>query len=125
VSNDDSKSRKVLIVEDNADIRILLKKALKMENFDVLVADDGASAFQVLGENVELALILLDLSMPQMSGGDFIQALRRLPQYAKTKILLVSGWDDLATKARELGADGFIRKPVDLANLYAEIERHI
>lgn len=63
--------------------------------------------------------------MPNMDGVEFIAKLREHPKCKISKVVIVSGWDNLKIKARELGADGFLRKPVDLSSLFSELEKQL
>lgn len=117
--------QKILVVEDDADTRALYRKALHMEGYNVAQAADGVQAFEYLDNGDCPDLILLDLSIPQLGGVDFMKRLREHVNCAKTKVVLVSGWENLATRARELGAEAFMRKPVELTQLYATIKNLI
>ncbi|MEC8624574.1 MAG: response regulator [Bdellovibrionota bacterium] len=63
-----SKKGKILIVDDSADIRLLLILKLKKAGYDVLAASNGMEALEVIGENKEIKLIILDVMMPVMNG---------------------------------------------------------
>lgn len=115
----------VLIIEDDADARRLLKKALILENFEVLEACDGIDALLLLQKVACPDLILLDLSMPRMGGAEFIRQLRAIEKFSQVKVAIVSGWDDLAALARDAGADGYIRKPVGLGDLQRQVTQLI
>lgn len=95
-----------------------------MENYSVHEASNGHEAFEKMENTLCPDLILLDLSMPQMDGAEFIERLREHPTCSKTKVVIVSGWDNLSARAKDLGAAGSIRKPVDLLDLYKEVGRH-
>ena len=115
---------KILLVEDDADSRALVKRALQ-DDYEVEVASGGLAALEILDAGEPPALILLDLSMPGMSGEKFIEKIRERPNASQTKIVLMSGWDDLAKRCQALGASGWIRKPVDLDRLDQEIASHL
>lgn len=118
-------SKTILVIEDDRDTQILMKIALKQEGFNVVTKSTAAEAIQHLKAGVLPDLILLDLSLGDMPGGDLIAVLRQTPEWADLKVVIVSGWDDLRTKAQELKADGFIRKPFELTALYDQVERHL
>ena len=63
-----SKKGKILIVDDSADIRLLLILKLKKAGYDVLAASNGMEALEVIGDNKEIKLIILDVMMPVMNG---------------------------------------------------------
>jgi CheY-like chemotaxis protein len=120
-----TESKTILVVEDNPDFRRVFSKALELEHYDVLEAADGTEAFDLLKNSACPDLILLDLSMPNMNGAEFLKRLRDTPKCSKAKVVVLSGWDNLAVRARDLGADGYIPKPVDLGGLYEEVRRHL
>ena len=115
----------ILVVEDHADSRLLMAKVLRSEGFGVVLAEDGIQALNLRSENRKFDLILMDLSMPQMNGEEFLAAVRKLPHHANIKVLVVSGWDNLKSKASRLGASGFIRKPIDINELLEEVARNL
>ena len=121
---DPSVDRTILVVEDSIDLRELFIRALKSEHFNVITAADGAEALQALADGLRPNLILFDLKMPGMGGEDFLSHLRKNLEYGKTPAIVISGAENLATLAKEIGADGFIKKPVDLASLYREVAKH-
>ena len=63
-----SKKGKILIVDDSADIRLLLILKLKKAGYDVLAASNGMEALEVIGDNKDVKLIILDVMMPVMNG---------------------------------------------------------
>ena len=66
---DESKSKgKILIVDDSADIRLLLILKLKKAGYEVLAASNGMEALEMVGENKDIKLIILDVMMPVMNG---------------------------------------------------------
>lgn len=89
----------------------------------MIEATNGRMALDKLDADPCPNLVLVDLSMPQMDGADFIKQLRQHPKCAATKVAIVSGWDDLASRAKTLGANGYIRKPVDIVSLQREVLR--
>src|SRR5262245_39622428 len=69
----------ILAVEDDALTRALLRRALERYGFEVLEAADGQEALDVFGaRSAEIRAVLLDLTMPRMSGGDSLEALKRI-----------------------------------------------
>jgi two-component system KDP operon response regulator KdpE len=113
----------VLVVEDSEDMRFLFERALAMENYRVLMAEDGREGLRILEGSQCPDLVLLDLSMPHMDGAEFIRHLRAHDRCAQVKVAIVSGWDNLAARATKLGADGYVRKPIDLNTFLKEVAR--
>ena len=115
----------ILAIEDSADTRLLLRQALKAEGYETLMASSGPEALQILREKALPDLILLDLSLPEMTGADFMKTLRENAEWMQIKVIIVSGWENLRTKALEIGANGAIRKPFGLNELYDELEKQL
>jgi DNA-binding response OmpR family regulator len=112
---------KVLIVDDDPNIRRLARFILVDAGFDVLLAEDGLKALEIL-EQERPEVIVLDLQMPVMDGRDFFHSLK---PGERPHILILSG--DHADRARrELGADASLEKPFipeDLVEKVAELSR--
>lgn len=116
--------RQVLVVEDNLDIRGTVELILEAEGFHVLVASNGADALELLRAAPKLpAVILLDLMMPVMDGYAFRQVQRKDPKLSSIPIVVLTADGHAESKAAELGAAGFLQKPVDLDELVAEVGR--
>jgi putative two-component system response regulator len=103
-------NERILIVDDEEQIRTLLARLLGAQGYECLTAEDAASAWQVLKET-RVALVLSDVNMPGESGIDFTREV--LKQYPDTAVVMVTGMDDrrYADVAIELGAYGYILKP--------------
>jgi CheY-like chemotaxis protein len=110
----------ILIVEDDDDIRGLIADALRREGYDVLEAEHGARALEILAEQrTQPCLILLDLMMPVMSGPELLKVLRDTDRLASLPVVVVSagGRPDEAPEARK-----FVRKPPNLGVLFTLAE---
>lgn len=111
-----SLTQRVLVVDDEADFRRLVKEALG--SFAVVEAGDGREALVIVQEQ-DLDLVITDIRMPNMDGYELLQNLRR--QYPHLPVLAVSGYVN-ADEARAQDFDGFIDKPVSLAQLRDLVE---
>lgn len=107
----------VLIIEDDADIRDVLADILREEGYQVATAEDGIAALAWLERNPEPCIILLDLYMPVMDGEEFRAAQLRDQRRAHIPIIVVSAARDVDTRARALGAAGYLQKPLQLEEL--------
>lgn len=116
-------AKRILVVEDNLDTQFLIKRALREESYEVIAVSSPLEAFTHIETQGIPNLILLDMTFPEMSGAEFLEKLKANPQWAAIKVAIVSGIDNLRTKAREIGADSYIRKPFELDKFYDEIER--
>jgi CheY-like chemotaxis protein len=110
---------RVLIVEDDPDLRESLQALLERRGYDTETAEHGVEALEKIDPDAPPALILLDLMMPVMDGWQLRQRLLDDPRTAEVPVILLSGVGDLAGQARDLRAvDAFV-KPIDLPRLYA------
>ena len=114
--------KKILIVDDESDLRILLAHELTTAGYEIKEASDGAEAIELLKKN-QFDLALLDIQMPVMNG---IQVLKYIhTQAPATKAIMLTGYADLkhAMEAREYGAKDFISKPYKIDDIFATISR--
>jgi len=118
---------RVLLIEDNREIRAMLKDWLEHAGFDVDAVPDGGAGFDAL-KKARADVVVTDLFMPGMEGIETIAALRR--RHPETKIVAISGGSsfrpgksDLLAVARAIGADAALKKPFDPDALVAVIRR--
>ncbi len=112
-------SRKILIIDDDADMRQTLARALAQEGFAVAQSADGANLSSLMEDGV--GLVLLDLNLGAESGFDIAKRLR--PAYPTVGLIMLTGRADLIDKVvgLEIGADDYVSKPFDLRELLARI----
>ena len=117
-------SPKILIVDDDQDIRQLLGQRLKLGGYEAVYAGDAIAAVNQ-ARNEKPDLILLDLSMPAGDGYVVMERLKAMPALEGTPIIIVSARDPLAEEQRfiDSGADAFFRKPFDHEHLMTAIAR--
>ena len=111
---DSSHRCSVLVVDDDADVRELLRVVLLAEGYNVAAVDNGRAALDHLRSHADTCLILLDLMLPIMDGTHFRTAQLHDRSLAWIPVILMSGGSDSDRRARELGARRLIRKPLDL-----------
>lgn len=116
---------KLLIVEDDPDVRLLSAKALRAEGYEVHEVASGPEALSLLENQFQPDLILLDLFLPGMDGEKFMRVLRVRTEWKNIRVVLVSGNSSLRDKARELGVDGILEKPFDLDDLYEAVSQAV
>ena len=114
----------ILLVEDDVDLREALVESLREEGYTVECAGDGAQAMALLRRGIRPSLILLDLMMPRMNGSEFRMAQKVDPALRHLPVVLLSADARMEEKARALEVQGAIRKPIDLDELVAVIERY-
>lgn len=111
---------RIMVVEDDEDIRDLLVTTLSDEGYEVRGATDGRAALQLLA-TFRPALILVDMRMPVMSGREFIQAYRAMP-VLHARVVVMSAGDDAILDAEGVGADAVLQKPFEVAQLFAHVD---
>jgi PAS domain S-box-containing protein len=117
-------SAPILLVEDDPDSRDTLARLLRHAGYAVQTAPDGRSALETLGQ-VRPALVLLDLMMPGMEGGEVLRRIRKSPDWQELKVVLLTG-DVLSGRTADLMAmnvDGILAKPVDFNQLLDMVAR--
>jgi len=109
---------KILIVEDEATQRRLLRGELEREGYSVIEAYNGQGALEALHDDPEIRLVITDLGMPEMDGFQLIQAIRR-NESRYTYIIVLTAHEDKVSliKALTLGADDYLTKPVNQTEL--------
>ncbi len=115
--------KRVLIVEDDGDLRSMLQQLLITEGYECLDAEDGVEALDWLSQ-VPVALVVVDILMPRMGGHELIRKMRDTRAWATTPILLLSGYGDLAPY-RDLPVNGIQLKPFTLADFLAKVREII
>lgn len=114
---------KVLIVDDELDVKDLFlqqfRKEIKSGLITTIFAHSGAEALEILGNKdpMDFILIMSDINMPGMTGFELLKKVKEI--FPHLKVFMVSAYGDAANmeKAKSIGADGFIPKPVDFENL--------
>lgn len=117
---------KILIVDDYADSREVFKTLLNVSGFDVLTAADGEQALATAIADAP-NLVVLDLSLPGMSGVDVARALRKRDQDRPLPLVALTGHSDPARlqQAHDAGFNLVLTKPCDPSRLLDEIRRLI
>jgi two-component system CheB/CheR fusion protein len=110
---------RVLLVEDNQDIRMVTQRLLKGMGCDVTPAENGTEAIETI-KNARLDIALIDIGLPEMDGYEIARQTRKLPGAQKLKLVAVTGFGqpDDRDRALEAGFDDHLVKPVDLDQLY-------
>lgn len=114
-------ARRVLVVDDDPDIRALLVSVLADDGYDAAAAANGYEALEIL-DRWTADLVVLDLMMPVMDGWTFARRMRDARR-GDVPIVILSAATDLGRHAATIGAAGVIPKPFDLDTLLPTIER--
>ncbi|MBR6365428.1 MAG: response regulator transcription factor [Lachnospiraceae bacterium] len=111
---------KIMVVDDEARMRKLLRDFLVKDGFQVIEAEDGAKAIDIFFENKDIDLILLDVMMPNMDGWEVTKWIR---QYSKVPIIMLTAKSEERDELRgfELGVDEYVTKPFSPKILMARV----
>jgi CheY-like chemotaxis protein len=112
---------RVLVVDDDDAMCELLRQALTDQGYAVATVPHGAAALELVKHH-QPAVILVDLRMPIMDGWAFVEQYRRMAD-PPASIVLLSAVKDLEATAKRLGAEGFVRKPFEIEELTAVVQR--
>lgn len=112
---------KILVVDDEARMRKLVKDFLVKSNYEVVEAEDGSQALDIFFEQKDIALIILDVMMPKMDGWEVCREVR---QYSKVPIIMLTAKSDERDELQgfQLGVDEYISKPFSPKILVARVE---
>jgi CheY-like chemotaxis protein len=115
---------KILVVDDEQDIRTLFEQKFRREirsgELDFAFCYSGEEALQYLGDHFsEVVLILSDINMPGISGFELLRRIRTLYKTPPPTVMLITAYEDRENmqRAKQLGADGFLNKPIDFQHL--------
>ena len=106
-------------------MRDMLRLALTDAGLTVVQADDGVHGCEVMNQQEKIDVIITDINMPRMDGFGFMMRVRELPLYRATPILVLSteSSDEKKSRARAMGATGWIVKPFNADKLLGAVRR--
>ena len=112
-------NKKVLIVDDDPRNTFALATVLEDKNMEIVAADNGNEALELLAEHPDIAIILMDIMMPEMDGYESIREIRKQPRYHKLPIIALTAKAMKGDRAKclEAGANDYLSKPVDTDKL--------
>lgn len=116
-------SKLVLVVDDDPDIRETVREILEEQGYRVDDAENGREALGRLRSGSTPDLILLDLSMPVMSGPEFCSERQKDPKLSRIPVVVVTATGSPEQKVAKLPINGLLRKPVGLDELLGTVER--
>lgn len=113
----------ILVADDEDNILVSLEFLLARAGYTVLVARDGETALDMAQEH-QPDLLLLDVMMPRLDGFSVCQALRAMPEFARTPIVMLTakGRDADRVKGRALGATDYVIKPFSTRELLTRVQ---
>lgn len=116
-------AKSILVVDDDQSLRELLRLHLSSAGYEVSTASDGIEAgYSVLRSPPDL--ILTDVNMPHMDGYEFVSALKSDPALASIPVIFLTSLDEFE-RGRELGAVGYLTKPIRADKLLQVVAEHV
>lgn len=116
-------SVRVLVVDDDADVRGTVADALAGDGFEVLTAANGLEALNALRDAILPDMILLDMMMPEMDGPAFRAEQLKQPALARIPVVVFTAYGVPRETAERLGAHGYLKKPTRLDDLLRTVRR--
>lgn len=118
-------SRLLMVVDDDADLREALEDVLRDAGYEVLTAGNGRLALDALARAPRPpSLVLLDMMMPVMDGAGFLRELYATPSGREIPVVVFSASAGAREESEQLGARGYLRKPVDVDTLLDAVETY-
>ena len=112
----------ILVVEDDNDIRLLLRAVLEVEGYNVVEATTGREALEV-GAKVQPQLILMDISLPLLDGLSATRLIKAEENLRDVPVVCVSAYDSARRRAIQAGCAEFVVKPIEVEELKAIVAR--
>ena len=119
-------SYRILIIDDDADIRWMLRSLLESHGYHCEEAPNAITALTMIQDG-KFDLILTDYQMPRMNGLELLQRLSTLPEGSTIPVIMLSAIDDdaLTVKAKQAGAKAILKKPIDFDEFLLTVTRSI
>lgn len=118
--------KKILIVDDQYGIRVLLKEVLKKDGFEIFQSANGEGALELVQQE-KPDLMLLDMRIPGMSGLEIMREMRNRNIQSNIKIILMTafGEEQMMMEAKELGITDHFAKPFDISTIREKVKLHL
>lgn len=116
----------ILVADDSSTIRKFVSFSLKMQDFEVVTAEDGMDALEKLSQ-APIDLAIVDLNMPNMDGFELIDTIRHSEDYADLPIIILSSErsDETISRGQELGANSYIVKPFEAKMVQYHVAKYL
>ena len=112
---------RILLIEDNEDTRIALRRLLEIDSHEVMAAADGEAGY-LIATRFKPDIIITDFMMPRLDGLSLVTRLRNDPVIADTSVILISAFCKDKETILAAGADVYLQKPFDYDQLAEAIE---
>ncbi len=115
-------SKTILHIEDNLDNRVLVRRLLVSEGYNVIEAENAFKALQVIASHCP-DLILMDINMPDMDGYTLTAKIKKMPDIRRVPIVAITAnvMKGDREKTMDAGCDGYIEKPIDIDRFSEQI----
>lgn len=115
---------RAIVIDDSRAIRSILTEILASLDFEVITAQNGQDALEVLAQEDPVDLALVDWNMPEMNGYEFLCEFRSQPDSNKVKVMMVTTETEVeqVLKAMDAGADEYVMKPFDRESIEAKLK---
>ncbi len=110
----------VLVVEDEEELREMMREALELNGYEVVAVGDGQEALDAIGGIEHLCMVLLDLLMPGMNGWDFFEKMRARPELVDVPVVVHSS----APSRAPSGVTRILQKPLKLERLLSVVHEY-
>jgi len=117
-------SEKILIVDDQYGIRILLNEVFQKEGYQTFQAANGVQAIEIVNEHSP-DLVLLDMKIPGMDGIEILKRLKKIDSEIRVIIMTAYGELDMIQEAKDLGAITHFAKPFDIDEIRQAVREHL
>jgi CheY-like chemotaxis protein len=124
-ADDEGQPGRVLLIDDDRDVREVLADGLRAAGFDVAEAATGAEGLRLLRNDTRVGLVLLDLMMPEMDGWRFRYEQRMDPRLAGIPTIITTGAPLGDVVDRELEASDYLLKPIGLQHLISVVAHYV
>ncbi len=118
------KEEKILIVDDQFGIRILLNEVFQKEGYQTFQAANGIQALEIVTKH-DPDLVLLDMKIPGMDGIEILKRMKVIDPDIRVIIMTAYGELDMIQEAKDLGAITHFAKPFDIDDIRAAVRKHI
>ena len=119
--------KKILIVDDEDTIRAAIVEMIEELGYVAMQASGGKAAMQMLTDNPDIALVVLDMVMPEVDGRAVVEWIRARPEISRTPVIMISGIMRISEMSEllEKGPSYFIAKPVKMDELAEYISKSL
>lgn len=121
------KTKKILIIDDDSRNIFALKAVLKAKKFTCLSASSAQHGFDILASDKDIAVVLMDMMMPDMDGYQAMSVMKKHPEMQSVPVIAVTAQAMVGDRERciNAGAAGYISKPVNVDELVLKLKNYI